>query len=283
MSNLKDIITKLEKSNGKWLNNSKCFKKFVELYNEANFAKEIVTICQNKIKQNKDKEPDFNQQYWNRRNNLTFTKKDGKTRIDSNEVFLERIYSYFQNKKLNIDNHKFHNQYKIGKSCKEAIDIRIDNDNGVEYVELKCLNCRGYADTPLLAIVESIKNYYLSREKEKITLLTILAPLDYWNVKITNENEFNLLIKIIENLNKQLKKENVKIQIKALSIKSSDLNEILKKVNDELEFSHALYQNKQYDFVASVSMDEIWNKISDLEIFKNLNTKSIENYSDIKI
>lgn len=79
MSNFKKTIKKLEKTNENWLNNSKCFDKLVELYNEKDFAKEIITTCQNLLKlDNKNK---FNTQYWNRRNKLTFTQKDKKRKL----------------------------------------------------------------------------------------------------------------------------------------------------------------------------------------------------------
>ena len=44
VSNLKEAIVKLEKTNEKWLNNSKCFDKLVQLYNEKDFADNIMIL-----------------------------------------------------------------------------------------------------------------------------------------------------------------------------------------------------------------------------------------------
>ena len=70
------------------------------------------------------------------------------------------------------------------------------------------LNDDEKADNPFVAIIENIKNYYLSMEKDNISELIILAPDDYWESYYKDEKEKQAL----DNLKKALCKQSVNIR-----------------------------------------------------------------------
>ena len=216
-----------------------CHKEFYKKLQNIdleNFAKSILnavkTVIKKPVIQKKtieDRIKDYS--YWSRRQHVTYTQKGSlpitieKLKIDSNEVFLERIiaykkyYEYKQNKTKLPD---FWNQYQVGTSYKEDVDIRIKENKTEKYVELKALNKDGCADNPLFAIVESIKNYYLTPNKQELKELIVLAPENYWEVS-HNKDAVSVLKQLLIILSKHL---GITISIQKINIRESDFEQI---------------------------------------------------------
>ncbi len=205
---LDKILNKLEsdyklKLRGHWTRNSHWAEAVCKISTMKDFAKSINNHAKkyakdyipDNLKSDEDRLKDND--YKKRRQHITITRNENKPEniyIDSNEVFIERFLTFIANDCQNGGSvcSKYWNQYQVGKSYKEAIDIRIqDSKNRYKYVELKALDENGKADNPLFAIVESIKNYYLSKNTDNISELIVLAPIDYWS------KHFILLLMII--------------------------------------------------------------------------------------
>ena len=227
-----------------------------------------------------------NEKYWNTRRHITYTVPVGKKpndinnlQIDSNEVFLERVISYRKYlDDINSIPPTFWNQFQVGKSPKEDVDIRIEENNKIKYVELKVLNKKRTADNPLFAIIESIKNYYLTKNEEdrkNITELIVLAPDDYWE-QLHNIEAVKSLKPLVNELKKIIKTD---ISLKKINFNSDDLREIDKifreyimenknnfqKINIiEKTYTEERRQNKRaipYDFVINnIKLEDVFSE-----------------------
>ena len=176
-----------------------------------------------------------NKRFWNDRRHITYTVPVSKKpteveflKIDSNELFIERLITY--QKYINnqdIDYPEYCNQFPIGNK-KENVDIRICKNKKIKYIELKVLDSSDSpsADSPIFAIVESIKNYYLTADRCNIDELIVLAPDSYW-IKFKN------MIPLAELLINELKKViPTEISLKKINFTPEDFEQIDKIFKD---------------------------------------------------
>ena len=200
-----------------------------------------------------------NKEYWQNRQHITYTFDNGtepgsikNLKIDSNETFIERLITH----KKSVDNKEtdypeYWNQFQVGKSQKENVDIRICKNNIVKYVELKVLgtsdkNGEQSADSPFYAIVESIKNYYLTPKPDNINELIVLAPCTYWDI-------YKEMIPSAENLIKELTNNlPVKITLKSINFTDEDLckiDSVFKEyIKENIIFKDGLFQSENNRF-----------------------------------
>ena len=287
---LDEILNKIEQEykfnlRGHWTRNSHWKDALMKITDFDSFAETIINIvgqCAKDCKKNdlhKYQDNIKNKDYKKRRTHITLTSKGKDIFIDSNEIFVERLLSFIENDCQNGGEHcsRYWNQFQIGKSYKEAVDIRINENGKIKYVELKVLNDDEKADNPFVAIVENIKNYYLSMEKENISELIILAPDDYWEAYYKGGKEKIAL----DNLRKALCKQSLNIRFAANGCTrealSSFLEEIKKHIDDK-DFYETDYkrQNPKYTRAANYDLSEIVPWLPENELKKLLKIKYIE-------
>lgn len=267
---------------GHWTRNSHWKDALMKITDFDSFAETIIKkvgLCAKGRKindlnkyQNKLKEKDYKK----RRTHITLTSNGKDIFIDSNEIFVERLLSFIENDCQNGGEHcsKYWNQFQIGKSYKEAVDIRINENNKIKYVELKVLNDEEKADNPFVAIIENIKNYYLSMEKDNISELIILAPDDYWESYYKDEKEKLAL----DNLKNALCKQSVNIRFAkngcTCEMLSSFLEMIKKHVNDnDFHSTQSKSQNPKYTKAANYDLSEIIPWLPENELKKIVKIK----------
>ena len=264
---------------GQWTSNSYWKDALSHITDFDSFAKSIINVIESCTKvcmkndlckyHDKLKDDDFK----DRRTHITLTRNGSIFFIDSNETFVERLLSYWGNNCQNGGKYcsKYWNQFQIGKSYKEAVDIRINESNKIKYVELKVLNDAGKADNPFVAIIENIKNYYLSMEKDNISELIILAPNDYWEAYYKDEKEKHAL----DNLKNALCKQSLNIRFatngctrKRLSL---FLEEIKKHIHDEDFFPKVSKSRKpKHTHAASYDVSLIYDWLSRFKCLEEL-------------
>ncbi len=284
---LDEILNKIEQEykfdlRGHWTRNSHWKDALSKINDFDLFAKKIIDYAEQSAEKRKKNDLNIYQQkvkkeyYKKARTHITITRKGMNFFIDSNETFVERLLSFYENDCQNGGEHcsKFWNQFQIGESRKEAVDIRINEDNKIKYVELKVLNDEEKADNPFVAIVESIKNYYLSMEKDYISELIILAPDDYWE-KYTKDNN-----KELDNLKNALCKQTLNIRFAkngcTVDTLSSFREEIKKHINDK-DFlpKESKSQNPKYTHAANYDLSTIYPWISMFDLEKLLTLRYI--------
>ena len=269
---------------GHWTRNSHWKEALMKINDFDCFAETIIKKVGECVKgrekndlhkyQNKIKDKDYKK----RRTHITLTSNGKDIFIDSNEIFVERLLSFIENDCQKGGEHcsKYWNQFQIGKSYKEAVDIRINENNKIKYVELKVLNDEEKADNPFVAIIENIKNYYLSMEKDNISELIILAPDDYWESYYKDEKEKQAL----DNLKKALCKQSVNIRFATngctCETLSSFLKEIKKHINDN-DFSQkeSKSKNPKYTKAANYDLSKIYPWLSMFDLDELLKIKTL--------
>lgn len=131
------------------------------------------------------------------------------------------------------DNEKVSNQWCVGQN-QESVDLVIcDNNKKYTLIELKSLNNNNASDSPIFALIETIKNYCLlkkySKEKSHICDIEefcLLAPKDYYEHffkgkdAITDINEF---YKTVEKFNEENKVLNLKFTMKFINKNGKDI------------------------------------------------------------
>ena len=148
----------------------------------------------------------------NERTEVTFTERDNDIYLPHRmEEALERVI------KIASDNSKLNQIVMPDGGHIDLIDD-IDKKGNATFVELKMWANEN--DTPLYALLESLKNYYLfndvrfskTRELfnnkgiEKITKLVILAPQQYYdNFKTEKNKSYDILKELIKAIEKELK------------------------------------------------------------------------------
>jgi len=156
------------------------------------------------------------------------------THSDRNkETSIERFISAFKT--------EYSHQYPF--EGKEQIDLIVkdENNNIKEIIELKH---EDGGDSPLYALIEIVKNYYLLKNKynHNIEELTILAPKEYFykyfekNYVQDKEKLKKEFFKIVKNFENKLKKEfnsDIKINLKNLNFTSKDIFEFRDKNQDK--------------------------------------------------
>ena len=283
-----------------WTRNSHWSEAICQIPDLNNFAKLINDYAKkhakgfkpNNLKSDKDRLKDNG--YKDRRLHITLTRNENKPEnifIDSNEVFIERLLTFIQNDCQNGGEicSKYWNQYQIGKSYKEAVDIRIKNNNKYKYVELKALDTpidetkEGKADNPLFAIIESIKNYYLSPNQDKIEELIILAPIDYWNKYLNKREVYTSIQKLLRAFKEQKEPISIKLQyidctssiyLKEFKtefkkfIKEDDFKEKKSKIDDATK--------RKYTHAANYKLDTIYSWLSGYKLENLFKVKDYE-------
>lgn len=172
----------------------------------------------------------------NERTEVTFTERDNDIYLPHRmEEALERVI------KIASDNSKLNQIVMPDGGHIDLIDD-IDKKGNATFVELKMWANEN--DTPLYALLESLKNYYLfndvrfskTRELfnnkgiEKITKLVILAPQQYYdNFKTEKNKSYDILKELIKAIEKELKHE-IKIEFKIINILQNDWEKHMKSI-----------------------------------------------------
>ena len=131
------------------------------------------------------------------------------------------------------DNEKVSNQWCVGQN-QESVDLVIcDNNKKYTLIELKSLNNNNASDSPIFALIETIKNYCLLKKySEKKSLICeikefcLLAPKDYYEHffkgkdAINNINEF---YKTVEKFNEENNVSNLKFTMKFINKNGKDI------------------------------------------------------------
>ena len=236
MNLMKEIIVNLKiakiPDKDRWMD-SKSGWNNLKNQDPENIAKLIINQLETSIIDNEEVIP--NHKYEKKQNDgftLVKLKDNDNKEIEPwrKEEALERIIVYSQ---IEAESSiKLVNQINVGKS-KESIDLGVidDADKLTEIIELKHDAGGG---TPLFAVIEILKNYFLIKKtnsEDDPTRLVVLAPEDYYkdDFKCVEDNkDFEIFKEIIINLNKLLKKYNCKLYIKQLYFK----RDILKNIFD---------------------------------------------------
>ncbi|MBR5554643.1 flavodoxin family protein [bacterium] len=127
------------------------------------------------------------------------------------------------------------------------VDLITDMENGnATFVELKMWT--NESDSPLYAILESLKNYYLfnslnskkypkineyfnKRQIENIKKLVVLAPQEYYDLyKTSNESSYEFLKKLISAIKKNMNSE-IEIELKTLDLSCDEWENFIKKLD----------------------------------------------------
>ncbi|MBR1625655.1 MAG: hypothetical protein IJ681_00755 [Bacteroidales bacterium] len=274
----------------RWTRNSRWSDVLLQMDdNKINdFAGKIISYieeCQENYKPKSlpaDSERLKDKKYISRRSyiTLTFNKNNKDLLIDSNEVFIERFFSFLSN----INQPTFSicwNQYQVGKYYKEAIDIRMKYNEKYNLVELKALNTKGSADNPLFAIIESVKNYYLYPQHDNINKLIVLATKDYWNKYVYNEDIYIKILKIIREIHKN--NPSININLMYINCTKNDLNNFLTifktKVNEKdfaQETTSKIHDRCQYTNFCNYKLEIIYEWLK--KDFKLNELFKIDNY-----
>lgn len=141
---------------------------------------------------------------------LIFTNK-------SNEDFIEIFLTYMLNRDTKTTENPFPvcwNKYQVGIR-KEDVDMRLKKNEKYSYIELKSITkTSAKAENPFFALVESIKNYHLSKISRKdieVAELIILAPVDYWKLHFANISDYYKMKLVIAEFEKQLSQLTIKM------------------------------------------------------------------------
>ena len=159
---------------------------------------------------------------------LTAKSKYDDTNKCNNEKNIEKLIATIYEKDKRVSN-----QWCVGKN-QESVDLVIcDNNKKYTLVELKSLNNNNVSDSPIFALIETIKNYCLlekySKEKSHICDIEefcLLAPKDYYEHffkgkdAITDINEF---YKTVEKFNEKNKVLNLKFTMKFINKNGKDI------------------------------------------------------------
>lgn len=160
---------------------------------------------------------------------LTAKSKYDDTNKCNNEKNIEKLIATIYEKDKRVSN-----QWCVGKN-QESVDLVIcDNNKKYTLVELKSLNQNNTSDSPIFALIETIKNYcllkeYYSQEKSHICDIKefcLLAPKDYYEHffkgkdAINNINEF---YKTVEKFNEENNVSNLKFTMKFINKNGKDI------------------------------------------------------------
>ena len=152
-----------------------------------------------------------------------------------NEEALERAI-VVNNKEI------YFNQINLKKGSKENIDLIKIDDNELTIYELKAENGK---DTPLFALIELLKNYYLFKNSQiddervinKTIKLSILAPKEYYD----NFSKNKLFLKFRELCTIIQDELDIDILIQEVSINSDDI-----KNKIDLNYTNDWDENKPF-------------------------------------
>ena len=131
------------------------------------------------------------------------------------------------------DNERVSNQWCVGKN-QESVDLVIcDNNKKYTLVELKSLNNNNASDSPIFALIETIKNYCLLKkyfEKKshicEIKEFCLLAPKDYYEHFFKGKDaisDINEFYKTVEKFNEENKVQNLKFTMKFINKNGKDI------------------------------------------------------------
>lgn len=203
-----------------------------------NFASDIINIIKDLIDKGTllhDYKDTTNEKT---RTQVTFVEKE-----NDNEKYFSpcRIEEALERVIVVAGDKQFINQIVLPDGGHVDLITDIDKDGNATFVELKMWT--NNSDTPLYALLESLKNYFLFNSlnnknypnidnsfKEKgiknITKLVILAPQEYFNIyKTTNNESYNFLkdlISIIEDKINDKLENKIKIELKAINLSLKD-------------------------------------------------------------
>ncbi len=203
------------------------------------------------------------------RHNFTIVKKEAVSEPEPfrKEEALERL--------LAVANTNMQNQIALNKkNSKESIDLVYKKKDEVILIELKYAENGG---TPLYALVEGLKNFFIYKkndQKKEFTIL-ILAPIHYYE-KFHRESSIKNFFELIEFLSKEIK---IKIIVKGIRIEMNYLENAIKEMDIE-EKKWTDWKPKGGDAIkAEIHAGELLKRI-DAEI---LDALKIENWIDISL
>ena len=263
-SNIERIISLILESESNTYNNNGNWIRTKTYWNEpikpCNVSKLANTIT-NKIKENFA----IGKNSIRTATNVSVVKKGNDIWFYRQEEALERLICLFNKSK---SNNKWGNQADIQEdnSGKELVDLEEcdSNNNYKSFIELKAWNNK--KDTPLYAVIELLKNYYLcDKGKEFIEELILLAPAEYYDYYDIYNTNFKDLI---TELNKLLP-QNCNISVKVIDLTLEKWNKFVKdKIPQNLQFQPANIKSDKYDYVASIDLEKcvkqnLFNEISE--------------------
>lgn len=209
-----------------------------------------------------------------KRHNITVVKKGSDISAFRGEELLERLIQIANKDELG-------NQIipKLKRPGKQLIDLATFKNGYIKkIIELKILkensNGKSSTNTPLYAIIELIKNYYLCGGDESgINELILLAPNDYYiKFNVLNNKKFKDLL---ANLNNIFKPEiNIKIKVIRLELennfkkwKEKTDSKIAKYINDkgckweDPKPNENNKRTKKYDKKTEIQLNEFTTKM----------------------
>jgi len=181
---------------------------------------------------------------------FTIVHKDNFS-IWRNEEALERAI-VAKNKEI------YFNQINLKKGSKENIDLIKIDDKELTIYELKAENGK---DTPLFALIELLKNYYLFKNSQiddervinKTIKLSILAPKEYYD----NFSKNKLLVKFIELCTIIQNELGIDILIQEVAINSNDIKNKIDSnyTNDWNEDKRKIKENELKDIIKKLHIE----------------------------
>lgn len=218
MSNNSDNKDSLMKQIKKNFNINK--KNWVQLISKSIFPRELIDYIQHIAQEKKNKKSITPKLRLSSRFSVLFSKKK-KFYINRREEALERLICLIND----CDEKMFKNQYPLADGKIDIVMVKNNNVNTI--IELK--NESNDKDSPLIAIIEIIKNYYLCKNNNCVSKMILLAPTQYYNNWFTEEKVKKDFKKFVNTLNNII--SDAKIIIKSINIENWEevlLNDIIK-------------------------------------------------------
>jgi len=190
------------------LENKSCFYQLSKMSNNEidEMIDEIVKMIEEHTEPN---ESYSNENKIRKTLEFTIVETDNSLKIGREEEAIERM--------IVCGGSRYCNQYNFNENEKADLILIDNNENILEMIELKQENS---SDSPLYALVEIIKNFYLSKKLKTIKELSILAPKKYFDNFFKEQEIYDKFIEIKQKLEKKI---GVPIKLKEVNFNSSDV------------------------------------------------------------
>ncbi len=248
-SNMNKIITSVQKNiknvrnddeDNRWIKTKTYWDKFT---NSGELVDEIITDIEDTLN------IDLNiSEISKSKTNITVVKNENKIWFWREEEALERLICLFNE---NLFNQEPLNENTEGKELADIVEKHCGKITTL--IELKSWN--NTQDSPLYAIIELLKNYYLYEDRINIRQLVLLAPTEYFKYfNAVNNSHLQDLLKV---LNNKLKKYNCNICLKTINIDFVDWKKnIYGAIPKDLKFKPVNRKSNYYKEIASIDLTE---------------------------
>lgn len=246
-SNIKKIITSIQENikgirnddeDNRWIRTKKYWDRFT---NSEILANEIITDIEDELN------IDLNlAEISKSKTNITVVKNNSRIWFWREEEALERLICLYNE---NLSNQEPLRENSEGKELADIVEKKFGKI--ITLIELKSWN--NTQDSPLYAIIELLKNYYLYKDRTNIRQLILLAPTEYF--KYFNAVNNLQLQNLLKALNNKLKNYNCNICLKTINISFADWEKnIYGAIPKYLKFKPVNRKSNCYKEIASIDL-----------------------------